>query len=134
VNPSPAYADARRTAQERSSARLNHHHHQGAASAAPTIPSVSDEDLLDMQESLAEGHFRLPPGVSFCRSINPMARNGRVLVTTLTIPPLGPLSVREAVEIGLLDPIKGFQRMIYDRLVTARSGRSGPWRRLWASE
>jgi hypothetical protein len=81
-------------------------------------PSVSDEDVEWAAEALAAPDvLRLYPRGSVASVVTKLFdEETRTLATSITIWPLQPLSIREALECGL---IKGasLQRHVYERMV-----------------
>jgi hypothetical protein len=138
INPSQAYADARHAAKARTEAYFNSD--KGAASggpraepcAAPATPEseasfsvIDDRDVELVADSLMDGGITVPGVVTF--GVNPMSSE-RPTATAISVSPLQPMSVRKAMEVGLIDFVKGFRKDVYERMVQALPNRSGKWR------
>ncbi len=110
----------RRAALERIEGRLDTFVEitKGAAACTAPTPSISDEDVEWAAEALAAPDaLRLYPRGSVASvTAGPFDGETRTLATSITIWPLQPMSIREALECGL---IKGasLQRHVYERMV-----------------
>jgi hypothetical protein len=113
-------AEFRREAMDRLEAKVDQlvEMTKGAAQAAPTPPTVTEEDVEWAAEALAKpGALGLYPRGSIASVVTKLFDGEtRTLATSITIWPLQPLSIREALECGL---IKGasLQHHVYERMV-----------------
>jgi hypothetical protein len=85
------------------------------------------ETVNNIAESLADGRitFRGIRG-HLNLSLDPTARDAKPRATHLTLWPLEPTSIEDAVRCGLLN-YSGIQRHVYERMVAQLPGRSGEW-------
>jgi hypothetical protein len=92
---------------------------KGAAACAAPTPSISDEDVEWAAEALAapDALKLYPRGSVASVTMGLFDGETRTLATSITIWPLQPMSIREALESGL---IKGanLQRHVYERMVS----------------
>lgn len=122
----PANAAARRREEEaRDRARTEAFDSMvamGVAKAAPAPAPEIDQFEIDLiAEMLAAGTVTVPG--SLCFTSRP---DGPPIVTRVSIPALGAMSVEDLVRTGLVTT-RGLNRQVYKRMIEERPGNSGPW-------
>jgi hypothetical protein len=132
---SPAARRAEEAARDRArleqidlktSALVDLTYNKGEPSGSSTTPSYTDQDIEDLAERLAEDDGRyLPRGSTVSKTTRWFGGDEeyRTLATRVTLYPLQPMTIEEALACGVLDTSGRLVRHVYERLVAAEPDR-----------
>jgi hypothetical protein len=104
---------------------------QGKGVASATSTSISDDDVQYVRQILGrDGSKHLPSGSLVSVMLGVTGRDYQVLAERVQVWPLKALTIKEAMEAGLLNTSGRLVRYVYERMVAALPDYGKRWVRL----